>query len=105
MSAHDSAVRAFGFLVSKARYIYTLDDDCFPPADGSNPVELHLRNLATPSTPYFNTLYDPYASDNDFVRGYPYSLRSGVPTVISHGLWLNAPDYDAPTQLMKVRLS
>jgi hypothetical protein len=34
---------------------------------------------------------------------YPYSLRGGVPTVISHGLWLNAPDYDAPTQLLKPR--
>jgi hypothetical protein len=35
----------------------------------------------------------------DFVRGYPFSLREGVPTAISHGLWLNIPDYDAPTQV------
>jgi hypothetical protein len=27
------------------------------------------------------------------------SLREGVPTAISHGLWLNIPDYDAPTQV------
>jgi hypothetical protein len=33
------------------------------------------------------------------VRGYPFSLREGVPTAISHGLWLNIPDYDAPTQV------
>jgi hypothetical protein len=33
------------------------------------------------------------------VRGYPFSLREGVPTVVSHGLWLNIPDYDAPTQV------
>ncbi|TQD83302.1 hypothetical protein C1H46_031159 [Malus baccata] len=37
----------------------------------------------------------------DFVRGYPFSLREGVPTAVSHGLWLNIPDYDAPTQLVK----
>jgi len=35
----------------------------------------------------------------DFVRGYPFSLREGVPTAVSHGLWLNIPDYDAPTQV------
>ncbi|KAL0291615.1 UNVERIFIED_CONTAM: putative UDP-arabinopyranose mutase 1 [Sesamum calycinum] len=37
----------------------------------------------------------------DFVRGYPFSMREGVPTAVSHGLWLNIPDYDAPTQLVK----
>lgn len=64
----------------------------------------HLRNLATPATPFFfNTLYDPYAPGSDFVRGYPYSLRGGVPTVLSHGLWLDAPDYDAPTHLLKAK--
>jgi len=35
-------------------------------------------------------------------RGYPFSLREGVPTVVSHGLWLNIPDYDAPTQVSAV---
>nr|DAD42903.1 TPA_asm: hypothetical protein HUJ06_001133 [Nelumbo nucifera] len=37
----------------------------------------------------------------DFVRGYPFSLHEGVPAPVSHGLWLNIPDYDAPTQLVK----
>jgi Reversibly glycosylated polypeptide len=46
-------------------------------------------------------LYDPYRDGADFVRGYPFSLRDGVPTAVSHGLWLNIPDYDAPTQLVK----
>lgn len=54
------------------------------------------------STPFFfNTLYDPYCEGTDFVRGYPFSLREGAPTAVSHGLWLNIPDYDAPTQLVK----
>lgn len=63
-------------------------------------MQQHIRNLLTPSTPYFfNTLYDPYREGADFVRGYPFSLREGVTTAVSHGLWLNIPDYDAPTQV------
>ena len=51
-----------------------------------NALRQHIRNLCTPSTPhYFNTLYDPYAPGADFVRGFPFSMRSGVPTAISHG--------------------
>lgn len=95
-----------------------------------NIVSQHASNLLAPSTPFFfNTLYDPYRDSCDFVRGYPFrcdsfspnqlcgkyvnqiqcyslltssfSLREGAPTAISHGLWLNSPDYDAPTQLVK----
>ena len=67
-----------------------------------NALEQHIKNLLSPSTPFFfNTLYDPYQEGADFVRGYPFSLREGVPTAVSHGLWLNIPDYDAPTQLVK----
>ena len=67
-----------------------------------NALAQHIQNLLTPSTPlFFNTLYDPYREGADFVRGYPFSLREGVSTAISHGLWLNIPDYDAPTQLVK----
>uniref|UniRef100_A0A7N2MMN2 Uncharacterized protein n=1 Tax=Quercus lobata TaxID=97700 RepID=A0A7N2MMN2_QUELO len=68
-----------------------------------NALAEHIQNLLTPSTSlFFNTLYDPYGDGADFVRGYPFSLR-GVSTAISHGLWLNIPDYDAPTQLVKPR--
>lgn len=67
-----------------------------------NALAQHIQNLLTPSTPFFfNTLYDPFREGADFVRGYPFSLREGAPTAISHGLWLNIPDYDAPTQLVK----
>ena len=45
-----------------------------------------------------------YREGSDFVRGYPYSLRQGVATAVSHGLWLHNYDYDAPTQLLKVLL-
>eukprot|EP01024_Parvocaulis_polyphysoides_P073528 TRINITY_DN9469_c0_g1_i1.p1 TRINITY_DN9469_c0_g1~~TRINITY_DN9469_c0_g1_i1.p1 ORF type:complete len:384 (-),score=42.18 TRINITY_DN9469_c0_g1_i1:254-1405(-) len=106
ISFKDSACRCFGFLMSKKPYIHTIDDDCFvandPKGQPINAIAQHMINLGCPSTPYyFNTLYDPFRSGTDFVRGYPFSLREGVPTAISHGLWLNIPDYDAPTQLVK----
>ncbi|KAL0396901.1 UNVERIFIED_CONTAM: putative UDP-arabinopyranose mutase 1 [Sesamum calycinum] len=75
-----------------------------PSGEDINALEQHIKNLLSPSTPhFFNTLYDPYRDGADFVRGYPFSLREGVPTAVSHGLWLNIPDYDAPTQLVKPR--
>lgn len=106
ISFRDSACRCFGYMVSKKKYIFTIDDDCFVAKDPSgeqvNALAQHIKNLLTPSTPFFfNTLYDPYAEGTDFVRGYPFSLREGVPTAVSHGLWLNIPDYDAPTQMVK----
>ena len=107
ISQKDASIRNFGFLVSKKKLVYTIDDDCMPATgpDGQpvNPMEGHARNLLSPATPYFyNTVYDPYRDGSDFVRGYPYSLRAGVQTGVSHGLWLNNYDYDAPTQLLKV---
>ncbi|GLJ27858.1 hypothetical protein SUGI_0546750 [Cryptomeria japonica] len=68
--------RAFGYLMSKKKYIFSLDDDCIPAKD-------------------------PNGDGSDFVRGYPFSLRQGVPCAISCGLWMNLPDYDAPTQILK----
>ena len=107
ISKKDASVRNFGFLVSDKDLIYTLDDDVLPVVgpDGEyvNAIEMHVRNLLTPSTPtFFNTVYDPYVRGSDFVRGYPYSRRKGTVTGVSHGLWLNAYDYDAPTQILKI---
>nr|GEV60383.1 alpha-1,4-glucan-protein synthase [UDP-forming] 1-like [Tanacetum cinerariifolium] len=31
------------------------------------------------------------------------SADEGIPTAVSHGLWLNIPEYNAPTQLVKPR--
>ncbi|RWW23601.1 hypothetical protein BHE74_00016797 [Ensete ventricosum] len=87
ISFKDSACRCFGYMDPSGKEI--------------NALEQHIKNLLSPSTPYFfNTLYDPYQTGADFVRGYPFSLREGAPTAVSHGLWLNIPDYDAPTQLV-----
>lgn len=76
--------RYFGYLVSKKKYIVSIDDDCVPAKDPKgflvDAVTQHVINLENPATPlFFNTLYDPYCEGADFVRGYPFSLRSGVP--------------------------
>ncbi|KAI5058836.1 hypothetical protein GOP47_0027006 [Adiantum capillus-veneris] len=99
--------KSFGFLISTKRYILTLDTDCAPakdPLTGAifDPIARHLQNLKQQSTPFFfNTLYDPYREGTNFVRGYPFSLREGVVSAVSHGLWLNVPDLDAPTRIVK----
>lgn len=98
--------RYFGYLVSSKKYIISIDDNCFPAQDPNNnivdAVAQHLTNLKLPATPYFfNTLYDPYTKGADFVRGYPFSLRTGVDCALSCGLWLNIADYDAPTHVVK----
>jgi reversibly glycosylated polypeptide/UDP-arabinopyranose mutase len=98
--------RYFGYLISRKKYIISVDDDCIPARDTKGAlvdiVAQHITNLATPATPFFfNTLYDPYRKGADFVRGYPFSMRSGVECGLSCGLWLNLADYDAPTQALK----
>ncbi|XP_057755086.1 probable UDP-arabinopyranose mutase 5 isoform X3 [Arachis stenosperma] len=98
--------RYFGFLVSRKKYVVCVDDDCVPAKDTAgnmvDPVAQHIVNLKTPATPFFfNTLYDPFRKGADFVRGYPFSLRTGVDCALSCGLWLNLADLDAPTQALK----
>ncbi|XP_024188824.1 probable UDP-arabinopyranose mutase 5 isoform X2 [Rosa chinensis] len=98
--------RYFGYLVSRKKYIISIDDDCTPARDSNGDlvdvVAQHIANLKTPATPFFfNTLYDPFRKGADFVRGYPFSLRSGVTCGLSCGLWLNLADLDAPTQALK----
>lgn len=44
--------------MSKKRYVFTIDDDVFVATDplSKQPIDVmagHLRNLLTPSTPYF----------------------------------------------------
>eukprot|EP00798_Chlamydomonas_sp_ICE-L_P016427 gene16427-22641_t len=100
---------SFGILMSTKKYVLVLDEYCVPAPEPKSTtpmdtLQAHVDNLDEPSTPFFfNTLYDPFRTGADFVRGYPFSLRDGVPTAISHGLWLNVPDYDAPTRMVKPR--
>ncbi|CAD6223149.1 unnamed protein product [Miscanthus lutarioriparius] len=73
-----------------------------PSGKDINALEQHIKNLLSPSTPFFfNTLYDPYRVGARFCSWVPLDLREGVPTAVSHGLWLNIRDYDAPTHFVK----
>ncbi|KAI8019273.1 putative UDP-arabinopyranose mutase 1 [Camellia lanceoleosa] len=49
ISFKDSACRCFGYMVSKKKYIFTIDDDCFVAKDPSgkeiNALEQHIKNL------------------------------------------------------------
>lgn len=73
-------------------YIFTTDDDCFPVGD---PIEDHLDQLnrKVPIS-WMSTATDIY------LRGFPYGVREEAPVMLSHGVWDNVPDYDAPTQLL-----
>ncbi|MEO8582130.1 MAG: hypothetical protein ABI425_06200 [Patescibacteria group bacterium] len=101
------AIRSFGVLSAYEEgcdYFITLDDDCYPYYEqGNKPgyfIETHLKNLTlyqNSENIWVNTLngYKP--------RGYPY-LSTNVEReitngAVSHGLWVNVPDFDSITSL------
>lgn len=93
-------VRSFGYYTAYragCRYVWTLDDDCYPEATRATPyLTSILTNLETllPSDRWWNTLRDAYP------RGYPYEVRDDKqPVAIHHGLWSHIPDLDALTQV------
>ncbi|KAJ0913237.1 putative UDP-arabinopyranose mutase [Helianthus annuus] len=74
------ACRYFGYLISKRKYIVSIDDDCSPAKDNNGDVvdivTQHITNLKTPATPlFFNTLYDPYRKLG-VKTGIPYVWRN-----------------------------
>ena len=83
-SLNSQYCKSFGYLVSKRKYIYTMEVDSVP--NGDVLLE-HWKNLMKPSLPYMSHISnDPYIDPiENFMVGYPYRLRSGVQTVISHG--------------------
>lgn len=71
----------------------SLDDDVLPNAN--NPIQEHLDALSiTVPSGWVSTCQDIYP------RGVPYGVRKEMPVVLSHGVWANVPDLDAPTQLL-----
>lgn len=80
-----STIRAFGYLVSDRKYIYTIDSNSRPTVDFQgvkiNPIQDHMNNLLSPGqSQYFNTMYEPFGNGSDFDKGYPYTLRAGITT-------------------------
>lgn len=81
--------------------IVTLDDDCYPSNKGTQGfLDHHWTRLNETSA------YDAWMETGKGMipRGVPYFNRQRRrPVVINHGLWEEAPDLDAPTQLVHSR--
>lgn len=73
--------------------IITLDDDCYP--NGNDPIQEHLDILGTKHPISW------VSSADEYMRGFPYGIREEAEVLVSHGVWANVPDLDAPTQLVK----
>ncbi len=99
-------VRSFAYYMAwhrRTRYVMTLDDDCYPMvrdrdgweyASGADFVDFHIGRLSDTYTRWTNTLHGVRP------RGIPYkNLGKRDDVMLSHGLWTNVPDLDAPTQL------
>lgn len=96
-----SACRSYGYLKAWQRqpdYIFTLDNDCYPDGHFGYWIEEHLESLTSNETlGWFDTLDQDYGQP--WPRGVPYLIRDQAPCYLSHGLWSNVPDLDAPTSL------
>ena len=91
-----SACRMLGFAYiakhcPEVEYIITTDDDVSPLGD---PIQDHINalNMRVPVS------WMPIA--DHYTRGFPYGVRDEAEVVLSHGVWENVPDFDAPSQLI-----
>ena len=91
----NDGVRNLGFAFAH-RYLrpdvyLTLDDDVLPHGDT---IGDHLRTLnIMVSLSWMSTA-------SEYMRGFPYNTRDEAHVMVSHGVWQNVHDYDAPTQLV-----
>jgi reversibly glycosylated polypeptide / UDP-arabinopyranose mutase len=97
-SKRDSAIRCYGFYMayhSGADYILTLDDDCYPCEDDSEPIfDSHIRIMKS-----FDKWRSSYLSMR--TRGLPYKNKGKLESVVANmGLWTGYPDLDAPSSLI-----
>lgn len=91
----NDGVRNLGFAyiaryLPDVEYIITLDDDVSPIGDT---IQDHIDalNMRVPIS-WMSTA-------SEYMRGFPYGVRSEAPVAISHGVWQGIKDWDAPTQL------
>jgi reversibly glycosylated polypeptide/UDP-arabinopyranose mutase len=97
-------VRSYGYWKAwqeRPDMIVTLDDDCFPGTDGPRGfLARHWQRLENGGSElaWTETGIGPRT------RGFPYFRNERRRRcILNHGLWLNVPDYDAPTQLLQAR--
>jgi hypothetical protein len=98
----------YGFLVADRDFIFILNSHTKPNfsiSSADDPLELlriHAFNLLKPTvSAYYNNGHDPYQNGKDFLRGTPYALRDGIPTVISYGSVDHSSQLDAMTKFVK----
>lgn len=81
----------FAYKYLKPDIYITLDDDVLPLGD---PIQDHIDALNMKvSINWLNTADYP-------MRGLPYATRTEAQVMLSHGVWKNVPDLDAPNQLV-----
>lgn len=96
ISNFNGGVRNLGFAYI-AKYlpdidvIMTLDDDTRPLGD---PIQDHLDALDK------RVPISWVSTASEYMRGFPYGVREEAEVVLSHGVWENVADWDAPTQLV-----
>lgn len=96
-------IRSYGYWRAwkdGAKYIITLDDDCYPLQTAQSFISMHIEALQSKwEIPrWHSTLVD------SFPRGYPYERHTeNVSVGISHGVWHHTTDYDAMQQLVYTR--
>lgn len=100
ISRLDSGIRCAGWLWAKVNglkfdYVFTFDDDTKP--FNSEHFQIHLNNLDLKViTSMYNTIPKFNFNDDFLPRGI---LGARKEVVLSHGLWLKVPDFDAETQM------
>lgn len=105
ISRKNAGIRSFGFLKAyqlKTDITITLDDDCYP-VKNQDFLKQHAENLSLlapvdwyPTYPHRQYFY---------TRGIPYGIRNKKEVAISHGLWTNVLDFDAPTHLLNMSIN
>jgi reversibly glycosylated polypeptide/UDP-arabinopyranose mutase len=96
LSNFNGGIRNLGFAyVAKylpdVEVVMTLDDDTRPVGDT---IQDHLDILAK------KVPISWMSTASEYMRGFPYWLREEAEVVLSHGVWDNVADWDAPTQLV-----
>ena len=96
LSNFNAGIRNLGFAYAakylpNIEYFITLDDDEDPIGDT---IQDHLDALS------MRVPVSWMSTASEYMRGFPYAVRSEAEVVLSHGVWEGVADWDAPTQLV-----